>query len=105
MILCEQCQFWVAQKDNPDYGECRRNAPSPKIKSTDGRIYPETNAAFWPYTRSVDGCSQGKPAGSVPTESKIITIDPNDTPSKAMSGPNSAFNKAVQKAKKEKEKK
>ena len=95
MIFCPECTFWIPHKNIPDYGECRKNAPTAIVKSNAGMLVPSDHAATWPFTRSIDGCFGGK-KGSVQAQ----PIDHNDTPELSMTTPNSVFSKAVKLTKK-----
>lgn len=92
MVQCGKCHYWTAAKDNPNWGECHRNAPVPELaKGAEHFITPGTHRVIWPYTRAVDTCGQGE-AGA----SKAAVLPQEDTP--ALMDPNSGFNKAVQSA-------
>lgn len=92
MVQCGKCHYWGVTKDDPNWGECRRNAPVPEISAAEFFIGPGTHRVVWPYTRTVDGCGQGE-VGAV----KPVAKPQDDTP--ARMDPNSGFNNAVQSAK------
>ena len=89
MIQCTDCRNWIKTVDNPNWGECRKNAPLPKVGSAGAFISPEIFRAIWPYSRDVDGCSEGVFA----VRQEVEEAPQMDTPSRME--PNSLFNKAV----------
>jgi hypothetical protein len=91
-VLCPGCEYFIPKDNFPNYGECRKNAPRPAMKTTDNLIVPETHATIWPYVRDVDGCFEGKIKR---IKKEIKTLDQNITPSRAMSSPQNPFDKTV----------
>jgi hypothetical protein len=60
LISCEKCEYWYVQENNPDFGVCKRNAPSPKVRPDGGgMIGAFSDRSVWPYVRRADGCGQG----------------------------------------------
>jgi hypothetical protein len=59
-VLCEQCTFWEIEENNPEWGVCKRNAPSPSVRPDGGgNIGAFSDRSIWPYVRNQDGCGQG----------------------------------------------
>ena len=96
-VDCYECAYWIKEEDTPEYGSCRRNAPKPVVQTTGPLVKPELFATVWPYTRDRDGCFVGKKAAPKEEPRQVIP-DQNDTPSQAMTRPESAFNKAINQA-------
>lgn len=93
MVKCGACDYWMVTKDDPNWGECRRNAPVPQLANgAEYFITPGTHRVVWPLSRAVDGCGQGEVRTT-----KVSIPAQTDTP--ASMDPNSAFNKMVQSAK------
>ena len=61
IIQCPECIYWF-QEENSDFGQCRRNAPRPKVITTSPGAFigPYNARAIWPYTRGTDGCGGGE---------------------------------------------
>lgn len=59
MTICMECRFWIPEANNTGYGECRRNAPQPKVTGQQGSVGAFSFLAHWPFTRAVDGCFEG----------------------------------------------
>ena len=58
IVYCSECEFWVRHKI-PEWGQCRRNAPSPIKSISDNFIGPYNHRVVWLYTRNTDFCGQG----------------------------------------------
>lgn len=54
---CDTCMAWSRLENQPEWGECRRHAPSPRTGPDSSANYGPFNLrGFWPYTRRVDYC-------------------------------------------------
>lgn len=60
IVPCAQCAVWEPEPNMPEWGLCKRHAPSPRV-SPDATAFvgPANNRAFFAYTRGVDGCYEG----------------------------------------------
>lgn len=56
---CGGCMAWYRMENQPEWGECRRNAPSPRTGPDSSAVYGPFNfRGIWPYTRAVDFCHE-----------------------------------------------
>jgi hypothetical protein len=94
LVFCSECEYWLQNDDIPEYGQCRRNAPSP-VQSAP--ITQWHQRAVWLLVRVQDCCGQG--VKGTPRKTSEITLKQEtilDTRPKI-----SAFDDAVNKAKAE----
>ena len=80
IVYCSECQYWV-RHNLPEWGQCRRNAPSPQRSIAEHFIGPYNQRAIWPFTRNTDFCGQGEtgeqievPEVSENQEAKLDTL-------------------------------
>lgn len=58
IVYCSECEYWV-KHNLPEWGQCRRNAPSPVRSVSENFIGPYNQRAIWPFVRNTDFCGQG----------------------------------------------
>ncbi len=94
---CSECKYWVPNEIAIDFGQCRRKAPLPTKQISDGFIGAYNNRAIWMYTRVNDGCGEGE------TGKRTLLLDEvaDQTLKLETKSQFSAFDRAVQKARKE----
>jgi hypothetical protein len=57
--LCNRCRWWIQAENDPDFGECRHDPPTPLItQKVEGYMGPWNLKAYWPYSRRNDWCSK-----------------------------------------------
>jgi len=96
LVYCTECRFWAPNEFTPEFGQCRRYAPSPLRSVGDTFIGAYNNRAIWMYTRINDWCGDGENGKRqlVPETSR------DQTQRFETKGEISAFEAAVEKARK-----
>jgi len=59
IVYCSECEYFV-RHNLPEWGQCRRKAPSPeRLTVGSGFVGPYNHRALWPYVRVNDFCGEG----------------------------------------------
>ena len=53
---CQDCQYWVSIRDNPEMGECRRYPPVVMAHTVIGSV--QSLITKWPSTQATAGCGE-----------------------------------------------
>jgi hypothetical protein len=81
---CETCRFWMEYRDGSEWGECRKNAPSPMVLPAGSDIPDKCSFKFvtwFPTTMRDEWCGEWKPT-SLPSSADSPT-EPCPPPSEA----------------------
>jgi hypothetical protein len=63
LLNCKACAYWYQLDNQPEWGECRAEPPSPIVTTKAGQpsfVGPYNYRAIWPYTRLIDWCGDGE---------------------------------------------
>lgn len=59
ITYCSECEYWI-KHTLPEWGQCRRHAPSPQRGASDASIGPYNQRSIWTFTRNTDFCGEGE---------------------------------------------
>jgi|SRR3972149_5585290 len=94
--FCGECEYWLQNDFTPEFGQCRRKAPTPQRVYSDAFIGAYNNRAVWTYTRVNDGCGEGEKGSGL----KVSETTKDQTMKFNTKGQVSAFEAAIEKARK-----
>lgn len=66
ITYCTECVYWV-EHTLPEFGQCRRHAPSPQRSGAEHFIGPYNQRSIWTFTRNTDFCGEGE-------KGEIVTV-------------------------------